>query len=125
MRSGASKPRRSWSPGDLIDKGPSSVEVIKLLMALQIAATKTGGRVVVTLGNHEAEFLVDPNNAKASGPAGIDPELAAKGVSCSDTIRLHSGRPCASRRRAQTTSSPSSMRSEGQRRSSRRHAERP
>ena len=66
--------------GDLIDKGPSSVEVIEFLMALQVAATKAGGRVVVTLGNHEAEFLVDPNNAKASGPAGIDPELASKGV---------------------------------------------
>lgn len=66
--------------GDLIDKGPSSVEVIEFLMALQLAATKSGGHVVVTLGNHEAEFLVDPNNSKASGPAGIDPELSAKGI---------------------------------------------
>jgi len=66
--------------GDLIDKGPSSVEVIEFLMALQTAATTSGGRVVVTLGNHEAEFLVDPNNTKASGPAGIDPELKSKGV---------------------------------------------
>jgi hypothetical protein len=66
--------------GDLIDKGPSSVEVIEFLMSLQVAAKNAGGRVVVTLGNHEAEFLVDPNNSKASGPDGIDPELATKGI---------------------------------------------
>lgn len=66
--------------GDMIDKGPSSVEVLDFLMALQADATKVGGRLVVTLGNHEAEFLVDPMNSKASGPAGIDTELATKGL---------------------------------------------
>jgi hypothetical protein len=66
--------------GDMIDKGPSSVEVLDFLMALQADATKAGGRVIVTLGNHEAEFLVDPMNSKATGPAGIDTELATKGV---------------------------------------------
>ncbi len=66
--------------GDMIDKGPSSVEVLDFLMALQADAKKSGGRVIVTLGNHEAEFLVDPLNSKASGSAGIDGELATKGV---------------------------------------------
>jgi hypothetical protein len=66
--------------GDLIDKGPSSVEVIDFLMALQSDAHANGGLVVVTLGNHEAEFLVDPNNSKASGTDGIDTELAADGI---------------------------------------------
>jgi hypothetical protein len=66
--------------GDLIDKGPSGLEVIDFLMALQADAQAGGGRVVVTLGNHEAEFLVDPTNAKASGPGGIDAELSADGI---------------------------------------------
>ena len=66
--------------GDLIDKGPSGVEVIDFLMALQADALANGGLVVVTLGNHEAEFLVDPTNTKASGPNGIDAELAADGI---------------------------------------------
>ena len=66
--------------GDMIDKGPSSVEVLDYLMALQVDAKKSGGLVVVTLGNHEAEFLVDPQNSKASGSAGIDTELTSKGI---------------------------------------------
>ena len=66
--------------GDLIDKGPSSIEVIDFLMALQADASKGGGAVVVTLGNHEAEFLADPTNSKASGTDGIDHELAGEGV---------------------------------------------
>ena len=66
--------------GDMIDKGPSSVEVLDFLMALQADAKKAGGAVIVTLGNHEAEFLVDPANSKASGADGIDPELSTKGV---------------------------------------------
>lgn len=66
--------------GDLIDKGPSSVEVIDFLMALQADAHANGGLVVVTLGNHEAEFLVDPTNSKASGPDGVDTELLADGI---------------------------------------------
>ena len=49
-------------------------------MALQADAHASGGLVVVTLGNHEAEFLVDPTNSKASGPDGIDAELSAAGV---------------------------------------------
>ena len=66
--------------GDLIDKGPSGVEVIDFLMALQADAHASGGLVVVTLGNHEAEFLVDPTNSKASGTDGIDTELSADGI---------------------------------------------
>jgi hypothetical protein len=65
--------------GDLIDKGPSSLEVIGLLMALETDAKNAGGHVVVTLGNHEAEFFVDPMNTKASGVDGIDTELTATG----------------------------------------------
>lgn len=65
--------------GDLIDKGPRSVEVIDLVRALERSAPSSGGRVVTTIGNHEAEFLADPKNDKATSTGqdaiGIDNEL--------------------------------------------------
>jgi formylglycine-generating enzyme required for sulfatase activity len=52
--------------GDMIDKGPESVKVLMLMRSLQEAAKNEGGRVVITYGNHEAEFLgspvLDPTN---------------------------------------------------------------
>ncbi len=48
--------------GDLIDKGPDSVGVVQRLMEIQEQAKKKGGRVVVLLGNHDAEFLADPSS---------------------------------------------------------------
>ncbi len=50
--------------GDMIDKGPRAVDVLRLLMRLQIAAAHDGGRVIVLAGNHEAEFLADPSAPK-------------------------------------------------------------
>lgn len=55
--------------GDLIDKGPDSLGVIDLLRGL-------GSHVIVTMGNHEAEFLADPQNKKAA--IGIDVQLGDK-----------------------------------------------
>ena len=63
--------------GDLIDKGSQSVEVVDFFRALERSATARGGRVVVTLGNHEAEFLADPYNSKADA---FDTELRAGGL---------------------------------------------
>lgn len=63
--------------GDLIDKGPQPIEVIDALRALEISAAAAGGRVIVLLGNHEAEFFVNPTNAKADGSDGVDRELTA------------------------------------------------
>ena len=63
--------------GDMIDKGPQALEVVDLLRALQIDAASSGGHVVVTLGNHEGEFLVDPLNSKATAADGVDPEITA------------------------------------------------
>jgi hypothetical protein len=62
--------------GDLIDKGPQPIEVIDALRALEASAVAAGGRVIVLLGNHEAEFFVNPTNAKADGSDGVDRELA-------------------------------------------------
>ena len=52
--------------GDFIDKYDQSMRVIALLRALQGAAEKAGGRLVITLGNHEAEFLANPRVKKAA-----------------------------------------------------------
>jgi hypothetical protein len=70
--------------GDLIDKGPQPIEVIEFLMALETDAAASGGRVVVTLGNHEAEFFVDPKNSAADASGGVDVELKADGIPPAD-----------------------------------------
>ncbi len=67
--------------GDMIDKGPSSISVLDFFRALEGSAASAGGRVIVTLGNHEAEFLDDPGNDKATANDGIDRDLGARGQS--------------------------------------------
>lgn len=70
--------------GDHIDKGPKSIDVIDLLRSLEEQAPRSGGRVVALMGNHEAEFLDDPRNDKATSTGtdalGINPQLKAVGV---------------------------------------------
>jgi len=63
--------------GDLIDKGDHSIEVLDLMMALEPQAHASGGEVIVTLGNHEAEFLANPDNDKADE---FRTELKSKGL---------------------------------------------
>ncbi len=67
--------------GDLMDKGPSPLEVLDLLRALEPQAGAAGGRVLFTLGNHEGEFLNDPENDKATADDGVDQEVRARGLS--------------------------------------------
>lgn len=73
--------------GDTIDKGSYALRAIDLFIALEAQARAAGGRVVVTLGNHEAEFMADPNNSKATefrtelAIAGLDPSRVAAGDS--------------------------------------------
>ncbi len=43
--------------GDIIDRGPDSVGVYKLLEKLQLEAPRTGGAVVRLLGNHELMLM--------------------------------------------------------------------
>ena len=66
------------SVGDLIDKGDQGTSVIDLMRTLEAEAAAAGGAVIVTLGNHEAEFLADPTNKKATKE--FVPELRAKGL---------------------------------------------
>ncbi len=63
--------------GDLIDKWSNSIEVITLLRTLQNDAAIQGGRVVITMGNHEAEFLADPLGKKTKE---FSSELKASGM---------------------------------------------
>jgi hypothetical protein len=74
------------SVGDLIDKGTQSLPVLDLMMSLEEQAKAAGGAVIVTLGNHEAEFLADPRNKKAKREfdhelreKSLDPESVAGG----------------------------------------------
>jgi hypothetical protein len=52
--------------GDVIDKGSMAIPIIDLLIDLEAEAAAAGGRLVVTLGNHEAEFLADPTDSKSN-----------------------------------------------------------
>ena len=72
--------------GDLIDKGTNSLGVISLVRALQTAAAAAGGRVIVLMGNHEAEFLAAPTEKKVSEFAG---ELNAAQISPVDVGACH------------------------------------
>ncbi len=73
--------------GDTIDKGSYALRAIDLFIGLEAQARDAGGRVIVTLGNHEAEFMADPSNSKATefrselGAAGLDPASVAAGSS--------------------------------------------
>jgi len=71
--------------GDVVDKGPDALDVVRMLAALQTSATAAGGRVIVTMGNHEAEFLAEPTNSKALASDGIDHELASTGLTPQQT----------------------------------------
>jgi hypothetical protein len=72
--------------GDMIDKWSQSLEVIALMRALVSSAASQGGRVVISAGNHEAEFLDAPAGdrtkefQKELKVAGIDPKEVAEGT---------------------------------------------
>jgi len=68
--------------GDSIDKGPQSLEVLALWMRLQKEAPLQKGRVIVLLGNHEAELLADPvGDTKTKA---LEAELVPKGLHVAD-----------------------------------------
>jgi hypothetical protein len=52
--------------GDMIDKGPKPVSVLRALRALRADAPRSGGEVILLAGNHEAEFLAGPDAKKAA-----------------------------------------------------------
>jgi hypothetical protein len=48
------------STGDMIDKGPRALDVLRFYKALRQDARSQGGNVILLAGNHEAEFLANP-----------------------------------------------------------------
>jgi hypothetical protein len=65
--------------GDLIDKWTDSLDVIACLRALQKSAAAAGGQVIVTMGNHEAEFL--SGGGTGSSTSEFEKELTTAGIS--------------------------------------------
>jgi hypothetical protein len=70
--------------GDLINKGDKSIEAVELMMSLQKQAPAAGGEVIVTFGNHEAEFLANPNKKKQTE---FRDELKNRGIEATEVIR--------------------------------------
>ncbi len=68
--------------GDMIDKWTQSVEVLQLMRALQSSAAQAGGQVIITLGNHEAEFLAAKGDNKKA--AEFQKELLAQSINPAD-----------------------------------------
>ncbi|MGO8998065.1 MAG: hypothetical protein ACLQVI_32500 [Polyangiaceae bacterium] len=67
-------------PSTTLFRSPDAPDLLNLIMALQTSAAAAGGRVVVTTGNHEVEFLANPENSSATGANGLDSQLAADGI---------------------------------------------
>ncbi len=67
--------------GDITDRGPDSLKIIRHLMRLQGQARRSGGRVVVVLGNHEAMNMTDDLRYVHAG------EFAAFANAGSDRLR--------------------------------------
>ena len=53
--------------GDITDRGPDSLKIIRSLQQLQKEAPRKGGKVVVVLGNHEAMNLVGDYRYTSAG----------------------------------------------------------
>jgi diadenosine tetraphosphatase ApaH/serine/threonine PP2A family protein phosphatase len=69
--------------GDFINKWNQSLQVIALLRSLQAAAARAGGHFVVTLGNHEADFLAGSLGKKT---ADFVNDLQRQGLKPKDVI---------------------------------------
>jgi hypothetical protein len=70
--------------GDMIDKWSQGIEVLQMMQALQTGAPGSGGEVIVTLGNHEAEFLASHGDKKKA--AEFTAELQARGIDPAEVI---------------------------------------
>jgi hypothetical protein len=66
--------------GDVTDRQPDSLKIIRSLQQLQKEASRSGGRVVVVLGNHEAMNLLGDNRYTTPGEYAVfvDGQSAAR-----------------------------------------------
>jgi hypothetical protein len=66
--------------GDITDRGPDSLKIVRSLQQLQREAPRKGGKVIVVLGNHEAMNLLGDNRYTTAGEyaAFVDGQSAAR-----------------------------------------------
>src|SRR5690349_17370985 len=66
--------------GDVTDRGPDSLKIVRSLQQLEREARGKGGRVIVVLGNHEAMNLLGDNRYTTAGEyaAFADAQSAAR-----------------------------------------------
>src|SRR6478672_2737007 len=66
--------------GDVTDREPDSLKIIRSLQQLQREAPRKGGKVIVVLGNHEAMNLLGDNRYTTAGEyaAFADSQSAAR-----------------------------------------------
>ena len=66
--------------GDITDRGPDSLKIVRSLQRLQKEAPRKGGKTVVVLGNHEAMNLLGDNRYTTPGEyaAFVDAQSAAR-----------------------------------------------
>jgi hypothetical protein len=85
---GIMDPRGHWAGGktilvqlgDVADRGPDSLKIVRSLQQLQREAPRKGGRVIVVLGNHEAMNLLGDFRYTTPGEyaAFVDDQSAAR-----------------------------------------------
>src|SRR4051794_36445651 len=65
--------------GDITDRGPDSLRIVRSLQQLQKEAPRKGGKTIVVLGNHEAMNLLGDNRYTTPGEyaAFANPQSAA------------------------------------------------
>src|SRR5262249_36453579 len=66
--------------GDITDREPDSLKIIRSLQQLQKEAQRKGGKTIVLLGNHEAMNLIGDNRYTTPGEyaAFVDDQSAAR-----------------------------------------------
>jgi hypothetical protein len=66
--------------GDITDRGPDSLKIVRSLQQLQKEAPRKGGKAIVVLGNHEAMNLIGDNRYTTPGEyaAFADAQSAAR-----------------------------------------------
>lgn len=60
-----------WLIGDLVDRGPTGLDCIELVMSLQEQAARVGGKVQTILGNHELMLLCAARFGQESLDSGL------------------------------------------------------
>ena len=75
--------------GDVTDRGPDSLKIVRSLQQLQAEAPQAGGRVIVVLGNHEAMNLLGDNRYTTAGEyaAFVDDKSVARRERLYMTVR--------------------------------------